>query len=80
MQVLWNGSKMDTFKLSGGIKQGFLMSSYIFMLCLKRLVHLIQDSIKKGIGIPLKLEGFSPLVSYLCFLDDMVLFFEVFVE
>jgi len=80
MQVLWNGSKMDIFKLSGGIKQGFFISFYIFVLCLERLVHLIQDSVKKRIAIPLKLGGFSPLVSYLCFLDDMVLFFEAFVE
>jgi hypothetical protein len=43
MQVLWNGSKMDTFKFNGGIKQGFLISSYIFVLCLEKLVHLIQD-------------------------------------
>lgn len=37
-RLLWNGELMEVIKLTRGHRQGFLLSPYIFILCLKRLV------------------------------------------
>lgn len=52
-QVLWNGSMMDEFQASLGIRQGDPLSPYLFVLCMERLGHLVEEAINNGSGKPL---------------------------
>lgn len=46
--VLWEGEPTKCFIPSQGIRQGDPLSSYIFTLCIERLVHIITDEIHRG--------------------------------
>ena len=48
LSVLWNGMKLGSFKPKRGIRQGDAISPYIFVLCMERLGHLINDSMNSG--------------------------------
>ncbi|XP_021761146.1 uncharacterized protein LOC110725977 [Chenopodium quinoa] len=45
MRVLWNGEPTHPFKPSRGVRQGNPLSPYIFVLCMERLNHIIEESI-----------------------------------
>lgn len=47
-RVLWNGKVTEEFKATQGLKQGDPLSPYLFVLCLERLGHLIEE--KVGLG------------------------------
>lgn len=47
-QVLWNGSTIERFQASRGVRQGNLLSLYLFVPCMERLSHLIKDAIEIG--------------------------------
>lgn len=40
-RLLWNGEGTDPIHSSKGLKQGDLLSSYLFVLCMERFVHWI---------------------------------------
>ncbi|PKI48863.1 hypothetical protein CRG98_030711 [Punica granatum] len=44
MQVLWNGEPTNNFRMRRGVRQGCPLSPYIFVLCSKRLAHLINEA------------------------------------
>ena len=46
-KILWNGTKLQEFAPSGAIKQGDLLSPYIFILCLERLSMMLEDATRK---------------------------------
>lgn len=46
--IKWNGVKFEYFRLHRGIQQGDPISSYIFMLCLDKLSHLISHAVDNG--------------------------------
>ena len=48
MIVLWNGGWIDEFKLTWGIFQGDLLSSYIFVLYMERLSLFIIKEVNNG--------------------------------
>lgn len=48
MQVLWNGEFKKDFTPSGGVKQGDLISPYLFVLTMERLGHMIQGAVNDG--------------------------------
>lgn len=74
MSINWNGNCTDAFYPSRGLRQGDLLSPYLFVLCLERLAHCINDSVMAGTWKPF---GFShnegPKVSHLFFADDILL-------
>ena len=50
MNVLWNGDCTAEFFPTHGIRQGDLLSPYLFVLCIERLSHLIQAAVSQGSG------------------------------
>lgn len=52
MAINWNGIPFDSFTPMCGRRQGDPFSPYIFVLCIQRLAHLIQDSVQNGNSHP----------------------------
>ncbi|KAL4298891.1 hypothetical protein AHAS_Ahas17G0046200 [Arachis hypogaea] len=75
-QVLWNGEKTNVFSPTCGIRQGDPLSPYIFVICIDRLSHLIEDMVNEGQWIPFRVGRNGPLISHLMFADDIMLFAE----
>lgn len=50
IRVIWNEQKGEYFKLKKGIRQGDMISSSIFVLCIHKLSHVIMDIVKEGLG------------------------------
>ncbi|KAL1179774.1 hypothetical protein V6Z11_A03G183000 [Gossypium hirsutum] len=48
-QVMWNGAPLPKFKPVNGIRKGCPLSSYLFVLCMEWLGHLIQSAIAQGL-------------------------------
>ncbi|XP_010513759.1 PREDICTED: uncharacterized protein LOC104789811 [Camelina sativa] len=78
MCLLWNGERTESFKPLRGLRQGDPLSPYLFMLCLERLCHLIDTSIREKKWKPIKLLVYGPRLSHICFADDLILFAETF--
>lgn len=74
--ILWNGEKLPLFKPSRGLRQGDPLSPYLFVLCLEKLSHLINEAVSMGQWIPLSITSRGPHLSHVCFADDIVLFVE----
>lgn len=62
------------------MRLGDPLPPYIFVLCLERLSHLINDAISSGVWKPIKASKDGPLISHLLFVDDMLLFTEASVD
>lgn len=52
--ILFNGGKREPILPSRGIRQGDLLSPYLFILCMEALGHLIEEKCKEKNGILLK--------------------------
>ncbi|KAL8139423.1 LOW QUALITY PROTEIN: hypothetical protein V2J09_005444 [Rumex salicifolius] len=76
MSLLWNGEKTSAFRPTRGLRQGDPLSPYLFVLCLERLCHLIDEAVGKGDWKPIRLSRGGPLLSHICFGDDLILFVE----
>ena len=74
--VLWNGDKTEAFTPSRGVRQGDPLSPYLFVLCMERLNHLIEDSVNKGDWKPIRACRGGPPIASLFFADDLILFGE----
>lgn len=76
MSVLWNGEKTEAFKPKRGLRQGDLLSPYLFVFCLERLCHLIEFVIAAKEWKPISVSRGGPKLSHICFADDLILFAE----
>lgn len=74
--IIWNGERLPFFSPLRGIRQGDPLSSYLFILCLDKLGHMIDDEVRRNRWNPLKFTQRGPYLSHLCFADDLVLFVE----
>ena len=45
---------LESFEPSRGIRQGDLLSPYIFIMCMEYISHLIEQKCVEGAWIPLK--------------------------
>lgn len=63
-----------------GVRQGDLLSPYLFILCMERLGHLINKAVDEGTWKPIQLNSGGPLISHLFFPDDLLLFGETLVN
>lgn len=76
MKVLWNGNVTESFYPTRGIRQGDPMSPYLFVFCMERLGHLIQDKLQNRSWRPISLSKDGPPLSHLFFADDLFIFEE----
>lgn len=66
----------DSFTPSLGLKQGDPLSSYLFLLCIERQAHGIQEKIQDRTWRPIRLSREGPGLSHLFFVDDLIMFGE----
>ncbi|KAG7579199.1 hypothetical protein ISN45_Aa03g033600 [Arabidopsis thaliana x Arabidopsis arenosa] len=76
MSILWNGEKTESFKPARGLRQGDPLSPYLFVLCLERLCHMIDEAVIGKTWKPIHLSRGGPPLSHVCFADDLILFAE----
>lgn len=76
LAILWNGRQLDWIKPERGIRQGDPISPYLFVLCIKRLSHLIKAEVANHNWRGVKLSRYGLEISHLLFADDMILFAE----
>lgn len=74
MEVLWQGEPSEEFRPTRAIKQGDLISPYLFVLCMERLSHVIQEVVNQKEWHPLQFGKKGTKLSHIFFADDMVLF------
>lgn len=51
--ILWAGEQLEPFQSSKGVKQGDLLSPYVFLLCIECLSQLIEPKVQRGEWIPM---------------------------
>lgn len=73
LSIIWNGSKLDSFALEWGLRQGDPLSSYLFVLCMELLGQAITKQLMKGGGC--QLTHLEAGLIYLIFFLRMTLFF-----
>ena len=72
--ILVNGGALEKFEPSRGNRQGGPLSSYLFILCMEYLGHLIEQKCVNGGWTPLNTLKNNIGFSHLLFADDIILF------
>lgn len=80
LALLWNGDKKEWFNPGRGIRHGDSISSYIFILCIERLSHLINHVVDNDEWKGIKLSRQGPVLTHIFFANDMVHFTESLIE
>ncbi|XP_021826059.1 uncharacterized protein LOC110766949 [Prunus avium] len=75
-KAILNGELTAAFSPHCGIRQGDPLSPYIFVLCMEKLSHLIQQKIHDRTWKPIQICHGGPKISHLFFADDLILFGE----
>ena len=75
--MLVNGCALESFDPSRGIRQGDLLSLYLFIICMEYLGYLIEEKCSKGLWCPLKASHGNVKISHLFYADDLILFAKV---
>lgn len=76
MRMMWKGEALEEFTPSRGVRQGDLISPYLFVLCLKKLFQMIGLAIEHNRWKPIQINKGCPMLSHLAFADDVLLFAE----
>ncbi|KAL6544208.1 hypothetical protein OROGR_010705 [Orobanche gracilis] len=74
LSILWNGSKLPSFRPQRGLRKGDPLSPYLFVLCMERLAIQIQNLVDKGAWQPIRITKDGIGISHLFFADDVLLF------
>lgn len=78
--MLWNGEALEEFVPSRGIHQGDPLSLYLSVLCIEKLFQMISLAVEHKHWRAIQLSRGGPMISYLAFADDVLLFAEASVE
>ncbi|CAL1407561.1 unnamed protein product [Linum trigynum] len=76
MRILWNGQLSQPIAPTRGVRQGDPLSPYLFVLCMERLSHLIDELVANGHWKAIRLSSNDPPLTHLFFADDLLLFAE----
>ena len=74
MSMIINGSLSKLFKIKRGLRQGDLLSPFLFVLVADILNRMLKRVIDVGIIESARLGRQSFMLSHLQFMDDMILF------
>jgi hypothetical protein len=72
--VLFNGSPLDEFRPSRGIRQGDPISEYLFLIAAEGLLGLLKQSRQSSLLKGIRVAPTAPAVNHLLFADDSLLF------
>ncbi|GKC04705.1 reverse transcriptase domain, reverse transcriptase zinc-binding domain protein [Tanacetum coccineum] len=76
MSILVNGSPSDEFGLERGVRQGYPLSTFLFILAAEGLNALVNEAVEKGIFRGVTMGTNNITVSHLQYADDTILFGE----
>ncbi|CAL1367951.1 unnamed protein product [Linum trigynum] len=74
MRILWDGELTQPITPTRGVRQGDPLSPYLFVLCMERLSHRIDEAVRAKLWKPLSIARGGPALTHLFFADDLVLF------
>lgn len=74
--LLLNGDISGTFSPSRGLRQGNLLSPFIFILCSELLTRLLLKEENEGRLHGIKVSRNAPAISHLMFADDLLMMFK----
>lgn len=74
LSILVSGNRLPYFCPFRGIRQGVPLFSYIFILCMEYLAHLIQHEVDLQHWKGVKTSRDGPTFTHLFFADDLILF------
>lgn len=74
MQLVWNRELTRDICSGRCIRKGGPLSFYSFVLCIKKLSHIIQEKVLLGNWKTLKLSRNGLCISHLMFADDLIIF------
>jgi hypothetical protein len=74
-QVKFNGTLLDSFSPSRGLRQGDPLSPFLFLFVADGLSTLLQREVNANSIEPVKICRRAPGISHLLFADDSLLFF-----
>ncbi|XP_058784072.1 uncharacterized protein LOC131658836 [Vicia villosa] len=69
-----NGRRSAFFRPQRGIRQGDPISPYLFVLCMEKLSHLIEQAVNNNEWKPFRIGTHGKHISHLMFADDLLLF------
>jgi hypothetical protein len=75
-QVKFNGTLLDSFSPSRGLRQGDPLSPFLFLFVADGLSALLQREVQNQNIEPVKICRNAPGISHLLFADDTLLFFK----
>ena len=78
--VKLNGTLLDSFLPTCGLRQGDPLSPFLFLFVADGLSALLQREINNSQIVPLKVCRSAPGISHLLFADDTLLFFKAEVD
>jgi hypothetical protein len=78
--VLFNGTPLEEFQPSRGLRQGDPISPYLFLLAAEGLSGLLKQSRQSSQLEGIKVASTAPAVNHLLFADDSLLFVKANVE
>nr|GEV31370.1 putative ribonuclease H protein At1g65750 family [Tanacetum cinerariifolium] len=70
MSILVNGSPTEEFNLERGVRQGDMLSLFLFILAVEGLNALVNEAVEKGIFKGIAVGNDSVVVSHLQYADD----------
>ncbi|KAK3221018.1 hypothetical protein Dsin_014988 [Dipteronia sinensis] len=73
-KVIMNGETSNNFRPKSGIRQCDPLSPYLFVLCMEKLSHIINQKRTEGSWKPVKISRKCPAISHMFFADDLILF------
>jgi hypothetical protein len=74
--VLFNGTPLEEFRPSRGLRQGDPISPYLFLIAAEGLSGLLKQSHQSSHLQGLKVAPTAPTVNHLLFADDSLLLFK----
>lgn len=75
--LLLNGGLCPSFIPSRGLRQGDLLSPYLFIIGSKILTRLVNREVSRNNLSAFKVSNLAPPISKLCYADDAILFCKV---